>query len=392
MRWLLALSIGLLALLGSPAEETKKGKRYVIAIAPTTYTDAAKFRPLTRTEADAGLLVKALIRDEKQDYGMVVGESNGAQNPVLKPTAENIRSLLKTLSELAQEEDEVILFFAGHGFENETGSVYCPSDASFSDPNRMIYVKELTDRLNAMAPQRKLLILDACREFRDNLEVKYVAPENPLGETTFQKQVDPKAMRVVIEACSSGGYAYEMPGTQSGIVTTVLLEALTGKADSSRDGEITIRELVDHLRSGVPRRAREARQVSQMLDIRDGSDGNWLIANCPKLETPAEEAKKPIQLSPEIANANLSAPAGPPIDARQPAFASNVIATMNQMGMRMSYDAATGRLNIGGNNFNISNLGAPQLNLPKINVPKVPVNVPQPRNLIPPEVRRLIPN
>lgn len=390
MRWLPPCVIAFLTVSSFAIgdETTSKGMRYVIAVAPTKYVNADKFRALAKPEEDAGLLLKALVKDTPSNYAVVLGEKNGSVNPALKPTTANVRQILVSLAAIAKEEDEIIFYAGGHGFENDNGSVFCPADASFSDPNSMIYVKEIADRLDAMAARKKLVIVDACREFRDTLDVNYVAPENPLGETTTKKKADPDAIRVVIEACNSGQYAYEVPTSQSGILTTVLLEGLEKKADVSRDGQISVRELLDHIRVGVPRKARATRQVSQNLDVRDGSDGLWTLARC-QVDGNATnaEAAAPFksQVPAELATANRSAPVGSQLDVRQSNFRDNLAGVMNRMNLQWSYDPANGFRATGGvPNLNGSNLRQNLPAVPNFTPPSIP-------NPVPSQFRRFIP-
>jgi len=62
--------------------------------------------------------------------------------------------------------DQVILFFAGHGFTSRGADYIAFSDSNIDDPTSWRSVTELQERLRESGAGKVLMILDCCRDYR----------------------------------------------------------------------------------------------------------------------------------------------------------------------------------------------------------------------------------
>ncbi|RYY89005.1 MAG: caspase family protein, partial [Chitinophagaceae bacterium] len=113
------------------------------------------------------------------EIGEVLREDYGFEVTLLKdPTADRIYQSLLTLYKVVQPNDQVLIFFAGHGdmdnyFSNDGFIVCSDSKAVSEDAARTTYIPyaRLKRMINRMASRQTLLMLDVCHAgtFDDNV-------------------------------------------------------------------------------------------------------------------------------------------------------------------------------------------------------------------------------
>jgi WD40 repeat protein len=191
-------------------------------------------------------------------------------------TLENIISL-SDFFKPADINDEIIIFFAGHGvLDNELDYYLASHDMDFSNPAaRGIPYSALENLVDGVAPLKKLIFIDAChsgeidkseidtkdqdektenenpdlkfRKVGNNLQQK----ENPLGlqstsQLTKSLFADLRKGTGATVISSAGGmeFAIESNEWQNGLFTYCLLEGIKSKkADLNKDGKIMLKEL-----------------------------------------------------------------------------------------------------------------------------------------------------
>ena len=192
------------------------------------------------------------------DAGMKTITSN-VNNYYIKDSEANKEKILQTFKEIslkANPQDVFIFYYAGHGMmtsdENKTFYLV-PHDvtqiygADESIDQKGISAELLKDLSASIPAQKQLYILDAWQSAgalsaissRGAAEEKAIAQ---LGRSTGTHW---------LTASGSEQFATEFDELGHGVFTYVLLQALSGKADSG-DGRITVNELKAYLESQVP--------------------------------------------------------------------------------------------------------------------------------------------
>ena len=153
------------------------------------------------------------------------------------PTRANIMRYLSSYLSLAQPDDTVLLYFAGHGVA-ERGQLYLlPRDASSVNVAFTGFpFAEVERLLRESAVKRTVLILDACHSGtgRSNPQMS--------PEAIAELERASKGM-VILASCSAKELSHEMPDTSHGAFTHFFLEAIRGQADRDKDGLITASEV-----------------------------------------------------------------------------------------------------------------------------------------------------
>ncbi|MGH2361573.1 MAG: caspase family protein [bacterium] len=180
----------------------------------------------------------------------------------------------------ALKEDEVIIYYAGHGTtESDAGAegglakYLVPWDA---DPQRLfstaIPMDEI-DRVFGRLPARKvLLIQDTC--FSGGAGGRTFLAKGMRVRATgltdrFLHELSQKEGRMILTASDVNQVSIEDPAVGHGIFTHYLMQALeSGAADLDRDGAITVREVHLYLQRKVHEHSRGA-QTPQLYNIGD---------------------------------------------------------------------------------------------------------------------------
>jgi hypothetical protein len=158
---------------------------------------------------------------------------------------------LKQLAARVGPDDQVFLFFAGHGILLEQGGkkgfVFCCQDFDQARPAETgIGARELFEAL-AKIPGRKVVFLDACRS----------------GDVAGQpaRDLTPGGRGpVILAACDRGECSYEIKGEPNALFAKALLEAMGerfGCADRNKDDHLDARELYDYAAQRVPELLKE---------------------------------------------------------------------------------------------------------------------------------------
>ncbi len=166
---------------------------------------------------------------------------------------------------IAREDDVGILFLAGHGFTKQfTGEqayYFLPRDG---DPARLEATavdEKALDRLVRNSGQGSLmLILDTCRAGSTVLDRAGAQAFDTIGIANRYNSGTEAGTAVVITSATGDQPAIESDDLENGVFTDVLLEALSGAADSSNDGVIRRYELASHLDEEVRRKAGRAQR------------------------------------------------------------------------------------------------------------------------------------
>jgi hypothetical protein len=154
-------------------------------------------------------------------------------------TASSVADLIKktelkdAVRELFAGDSEIaLLYFAGHGYLEDTGGFLCASDCRTGDDG--FSLAELMTLANKSTARNKVMILDSCHSG--------IAGDRP----TSQGVSEIKEGMTVLTASTAEQYAAEVPGGGAGVFTTLFVDALGGAA-ANLVGDVTPGSVYAHI-------------------------------------------------------------------------------------------------------------------------------------------------
>jgi WD40 repeat protein/uncharacterized caspase-like protein len=267
---------------------------YVVVVGVSQYQDA-RFR-LTYADKDANDLADYL-QSRKENYNRVrlvrLVNEDATRDKILE-VKQHLRQ--------SQVDDQVIVFFAGHGLlDDKLDYYFATADMDFNKPSaKGVSYVAIEDLLDGIRARKKLLLMDTChsgevdkediqvvqsekqpegeiktRAFRSGLT--RVAPKLGLGNSYQLLQETFADLRrgtgaVVIASAGGAEYALESPTWKNGVFTHALLRGLKGEADGDRYGRVRVSKLRDFVEQEVRRltagqQAPTARRENLELDF-----------------------------------------------------------------------------------------------------------------------------
>lgn len=151
------------------------------------------------------------------------GPGNLVEKSKLK---EAVRELFSGDSEIA------LLYFAGHGYIEDTGGFLCASDCKTGDDG--LSLSEIMTIAGRSGAKNKIIILDSCHGG--------IAGDRPDSVGT----ADIKEGMTILTASTADQYAMEVPGGGAGVFTTLLVDALSGAA-ANLIGDVTPGSVYAHI-------------------------------------------------------------------------------------------------------------------------------------------------
>ncbi len=205
--------VGLLTLTLSTRSTEKKGSKYAILIGVQDY-DRDQLNDLGGLVNDVNALRKVLIEHcgFKSDniHLMTLDEASKTKNFRMAPSSANIRRMIKSYVQLCDENDTLILAFAGHGiqFKNDSKNYFCPSDTKLEDRKTLIDLKQVYEDLTGCDARVKLLFVDACRNDPRTKEARSRPRIDLQGLNNPQRLKLPKGV-AAFYSCQAGQESFE---------------------------------------------------------------------------------------------------------------------------------------------------------------------------------------
>lgn len=222
-----------------PAAEPSPKKLLVLSVGVNKYINIPN-RNLQFASADADSIAKLFVAQQGKNYDVVesIVLSDTAEN---KPTKDNIVDALDALNSLGPK-DTIVLFLAGHGIMEESNYYFLPRNAALDDSGRwkkssVIGWNEI-QRAMRSSLGRRILLVDTC-----------------YAESAFNSRLIKDAEDsniIVMSSTDSTTLAQEISSLGHGVFTHALLEGMNGKADSYKDGDVTMSELNAFVSNTVP--------------------------------------------------------------------------------------------------------------------------------------------
>ena len=273
---------------------------YVIAVGVSKYHDSRYRLTYARKDADdlAAFFQANADRFRKVHVARFLDQ---------EATRDKILGAKKLLLQ-SQVDDQVVVFFAGHGLLDEHLDYYYGTvDLDFEHPSGAgLPYADIENLLDGIPARKKLLLMDTChsgevdKPSTDDASQKIIAtdsvPEGTVQSRSFwglprghqsplaagvsrrlQEEMFAELRRgtgaVVISAAGGAEFALESSRWKNGIFTYAILDGLsTAKADTNGDRRIQVSELRDYVMEVVPRMTRgrqtpSARRENLMIDF-----------------------------------------------------------------------------------------------------------------------------
>jgi len=219
---------------GNKLENAFKPKLYILAIGVSKYGN--KDLELQFAAKDAGDFANAMLKQE----GLLYGEVSVKLLTDGKGNKNNILDGLEWIQNETTSRDVAMLFFAGHGINDNSGNFYyLPVDA---DPERLrstcVNYAEIKQSVSTIAG-KVVLFMDACHSGGVMGSGRRSADINGLVNELSNAENG----AVVFTSSTGRQYSLEDSAWKNGAFTKALVEGINGKADIFNKNSISIKTL-----------------------------------------------------------------------------------------------------------------------------------------------------
>lgn len=271
----------------------RSSKAYLIAVGDYKFPSIAN---LNSPKRDVAALKEVL----EQHHGFTIPPLT-LPNPLINPDSSQLLDFLDAIA--AQEDDRVILYFAGHGIamdsEGEPEGYLLATDAEPGNWNSFIKMSEVLKRIGGMKARHLLIVLDCCYSGAFRWAQHTRGPGSDVPKTIYYERFSlyakNKAWQVLtssahdqkaIDTLRLGKREQEGDGSLSPFAQ-ILVDALkTGEADmrygnTKPDGVITVTELSFYLQNRIFEQLynenikADKQQVPSLFPITDPAAGNY---------------------------------------------------------------------------------------------------------------------
>ena len=254
-------------------------RSYAVIVGVSKYRNLESKLQLQFAERDAQAIFTALISPEGGNFR--VENVHVLTNE--KATLAALRKEIDTwLPGVAQEDDRVLIYFAGHGFMFQGKGYLAPHDF---DRNRIAETGFPMDELGSaiggkIKAKSKILLTDACHSGA-------ITPEET--ESINGTLGDLNKSLFSLTASRAREQSFEDPGLKGGhgVFTYYVVEGMQGEADASGDGVVTADELAEYVHTQV--REYTSNKQNPTSD-KSNFDPNMFLAWVPSRAKPAAGA------------------------------------------------------------------------------------------------------
>jgi serine/threonine-protein kinase len=192
---------------------------------------------------NARLVRKALT----ERYAVSVDQAVMLSDPSRIRLEQDLPDFLRT----AAAGSQVLVYICGHAFVDDEQNVYlAPKDFALSRIEASgLHLKWLIEQLDRSEVREKVLLLDLCHVLPEALAAQQPSTAEMLE--MFKRTVAPPAFKsvIVLASCSKGERGLVLSDSGGGAFAAALAEALSGPADTNRDGRASAAELFEFSRA-----------------------------------------------------------------------------------------------------------------------------------------------
>lgn len=249
------------------------GDLYALVVGVAKY-EAPEIEQLDFAANDAKAVGKLLHKQEhlfKKKHIKVLIDEKATKRAIEKFLTRDIRN--------SGKDDTIILFFSGHGIydpERTTGFYFCPYDTEFGYLAATGVKMSGLEFLKGLDTKRVLVIADACHAGGFS---EWNAKSLPPNLEIFMRDFRDSTGRVIITSAGPNQQSYEMTDVhgqplKNGVFTHYLIKGLEGRADTNRDGRVTVNEVYEYAYE-MTKEATEGRQHPQVEGRHSGTFPIW---------------------------------------------------------------------------------------------------------------------
>ncbi|MBI1882308.1 MAG: caspase family protein, partial [Chloroflexi bacterium] len=256
-------------------------KRIALIIHNHSYHNPKLVR-LKPPAADTATLA-ALLRNP------AIGNFNVVETVINQPASE-LRRRIADLFHSKRRHDELLLYFVGHGLVDETGQLHLATVDTSLDmlAETAISAVYLTERMDLSFSRRQMLLLDctySCISIlgRDRDPVSLVRPAEIFKGKGFGRAVLTTTNTIHYTLAENG---MTSEATQAGFTGDLIQALQTGAADTDKDGQIGLDELIEY----IGRHTKHSSRLQPCLRCYDNQD-RFIIARNPHQFVPAQPIK-----------------------------------------------------------------------------------------------------
>jgi len=228
--------------------------RWAILVGIQNYEDAS-LSTLDYPVADAKLLEQTLV-----------GRYAVPANQVLllaDPSQVRLEQGVTGLLDRVKPDDEVILYFAGHAYRDDQGTIYlAPKNFDLSRISSSgVSLQWLVDQFEQCAAKKKLLLLDSSHSGSGADLAKEPSTAEMLQTLEAPPGRAPLRTVTAIASSSKGQRGLPWPDKQHGLFAYSVSDGFSGTADANRDGRLEATELFAYLEGSMKSAAAEIGQA-----------------------------------------------------------------------------------------------------------------------------------
>ena len=254
-------------------------RSYAVIVGVSKYRNLESKLQLQFAERDAQAIFTALISPEGGNFRVENVHVLTNEKATLAALRKEIDAWLPGV---AQEDDRVLIYFAGHGFMFQGKGYLAPHDF---DRNRIAETGFPMDELGSaiggkIKAKSKILLTDACHSGA-------ITPEET--ESINGTLGDLNKSLFSLTASRAREQSFEDPGLKGGhgVFTYYVVEGMQGEADASGDGVVTADELAEYVHTQV--REYTSNKQNPTSD-KSNFDPNMFLAWVPSRAKPAAGA------------------------------------------------------------------------------------------------------
>jgi hypothetical protein len=231
-----------------PVAEVKKGTNHALIIGVGKYRDS-NITPLKYVENDARELYRVLT-DHRTGFFKPENVSILLNQ---KATERKIRFKFDDIAAKAQEDDLLLIFYAGHGFTYPDSDTYWLTyDTVYGRQGNRIQSSAFSnlimgEKIRNIKAKTLIFFIDAC----------YSSGMVDISTAVRGLETDLRAGKdyVIITSSQANQRSMESPSLRHGLFSYFLVKGLAGEADTNGDGIVNIEELWDFVQPRVSENA-----------------------------------------------------------------------------------------------------------------------------------------
>jgi hypothetical protein len=187
-------------------------------------------KPLSGCVNDAHSVKAVLERQADGTVNFVTPRILTGTGPADMVEREGLKDAVREL--FADDADIALLYFAGHGYIEDTGGFLCGSESKTGDDGYSL--RDLMTLATISRAKNKVIILDSCHSG--------IAGDRSVA----QSLAEIKEGMTILTASTAEQYALEVPGGAAGVFTSLFVDALNGAA-ANLVGDVTPGSVYAHI-------------------------------------------------------------------------------------------------------------------------------------------------